>query len=69
MRTWRGRGYALADCPDCGEREPSGDDTKRARQTAWARKHAEANPGHKVHVTTEWTRVYVSDAQPTDPER
>lgn len=61
--TRRGRADYLSDCVTCGERGPLGSydgDTHRA----WARRHADANPGHQAHVEHTVVRVYVGDKPP-----
>ena len=60
-----GMGYHYADCVTCMD-SCQADRDKIEPQRAWARRHADANPGHSVHVTTERTRVYRADHQPTE---
>lgn len=50
-------GYRITDCVTCGAQCPI-DSSSADGHSAWARRHADENPGHSVHVTTERTRVY-----------
>lgn len=54
---------ARADCPTCGELAPGelnyvSSDRARAALRRWARRHAQANPGHRTHVETTTIRTY-----------